>query len=192
MKLNQNSIADLREKLMSTRQVVCTGNPNRPFTLASGFKKIFPDAIFLCRDTGWDLKSISPEHRADLKKIFKQCNTFLNCSYIAPGVLSELLEICHESVKFCDVVNVGSTHEYDGLGHEDYQISKLNLRNQSLRYNSFRFKTCHYILGGIKKDHSDKTKDWLDVDLICQSIIDIWRKPYHTPMIVIDQFKEPW
>lgn len=176
---------------MSERKVVCTGNPDREFTLASGFRKFFPDAIFLHRSSGWDLANISEEQKNELQKIFKQCNTFLNCSYIGPDVQTNLLKICHESVVWCDVVNIGSTHEYDNLGTSSYCKSKIALRQLSLTLNSFRFKTSHCIIGGIKTNDPKQTH-WLDIDLICQSIIEIWHRPYHCPMMVIDQHKEPW
>lgn len=190
--MQHDQIREMRKKLMDERKVVCTGNPDRSGTLAQGFKKIFPNAIFLCRDTGWDLQHLDENTTFNLQQVFGSCNTFLNCSYIAPGVQANLLDICHDSVKFCDVVNIGSTHEYDGLGSDSYRTSKLELRDRSLQYNSFRFSTCHFCLGGIKNDDSDTKRQWLDVDLICKTIVDIWNYPYSVPMMVMDQRKEPW
>jgi hypothetical protein len=181
-----------RRKLMSQRRVVCTGNPDKEGTLASGFRRIFPDAVFLCRTTGWDLTDHSEKQRQRLTQVFSGCNTFLNCSYIEPHNQIWLLDVCDQSVKFCDVVNIGSTHEYDGLGSLEYQDSKNKLRERSLALNTFRFRTCHFILGGIKKDHSDLQKNWLDVDLICKTIIDVWNHPYCIPITCMDQFKKPW
>jgi len=183
---------DYRQQLMSNRQVVCTGNPLRPGTLASGFVKIFPNAIFLCRSTGWDLSNIDEACKARLSEVFSTCNTFLNCSYVAPEVQTTLLESCYNSVKFCDVINIGSTNEYDGLGSKNYQAAKVNLRTKSLQLNSFRFNTCHLIVGGIKNDSSDLKSTWLDIDLICNTAVEIWNRPYLTPIMAMDQHKEPW
>jgi len=177
---------------MSSRRVVCTGNPNRPGTLAGGFQKLFPDAVFLCRSTGWDLQTLDPSQIQRLHDVFSACNTFLNCSYIAAGIQNSLLDICHKSTKHCDVVNIGSTHEYDGLGRQDYRDSKSRLRDASLSLNSFRFRTCHFILGGIKNDDSDLKKNWLDIDLICEEIVRIWTLPYLVPLTSLDQHKKPW
>ena len=177
---------------MLQRRVVCTGNPDRSGTLASGFKKLFPDAVFLCRSTGWQLNTQDKLQTDRLHDVFSVCNTFLNCSYIAPDVQSNLLDICHDAVKFCDVVNIGSTHEYDGLGHEDLKTSKLRLREKSLSYNSFRFRTCHFMLGGIKKDDSEVKQHWLDIDTICQEIVRIWTLPYQVPLTSMEQNKLPW
>lgn len=192
MDQKQQQIFELRKKYMQQRKVVCTGNPDRPGTLASGFKKLFPDAVFLSKTTGWNLLNIDLTCENSLKDIFKQCNTFLNCSYIGPDVQSNLLKICNQSVKFCDVVNIGSSHEFDNLGPETYKNSKLTLRENSLAFNTFRFSTTHVILGGIKNDNSDAKADWLNIDLICQTIVDVWQKPYASPIFAIDQFKEPW
>lgn len=185
-------LINARSKLMQSRRVVCTGNPEITNTLAHGFKKIFPDAVFLCTSTGYDLNDHSPDMIDRLQKVFTGCNTFLNCSYIAPGVQSWLLQTCNDSVKFCDVVNIGSTHEYDGLGHPSYQQSKSDLRALSLKLNTFRFRTYHVLLGGIKKDSSEAKKNWLDIDLICAEIVSMWSKPYHQPMVTLDQNKAPW
>ncbi len=151
MNAQQIKLAQLREKLMSNRKVICTGNPSDPSTLASGFKKIFPDATFIHRSAGWDLTDQSTESRTKLKELFSQHNTFINASYIAPHVQSYLLEVCDQSVKFCDVFNIGSTHEYDNLGRADYTQSKLDLRDKSLQLNTYRFRTHHIMVGRIKK-----------------------------------------
>ena len=177
---------------MSLRRVVCTGNPDRPGTLAGGFRKLFPDAVFLCRSTGWDLQTLDPSQIQRLSDVFSACNTFLNCSFIAPGIQKSLLDICYGSTKHCDVVNIGSMHECDGLGNEDYRASKLRLRDTSLSYNSFRFRTCHFILGGIKNDNSDLKKDWLDIDVICREVVRIWTLPYMVPLASMDQHKKPY
>ena len=191
MEKQQEYIGSARKAIMSNRKVVCTGNPERPGTLASGFKKLFPDAVFLCRSTGWDLTDLK-NNEEKLIDVFKKCNTFLNCSYIGPMVQSELLAICQKTVKFCDVVNIGSTHEYDGYGTKSYQLSKLDLREHSLKFNTFRLSTCHFMLGGIKNDASPEKEDWLDIDLICQTIVSQWDLPYRVTMTVMDQNKQPW
>jgi hypothetical protein len=188
----KTKIAQLREKLMLNRTVLCTGNPSNPSTLASGFKKIFPHITFIHRDAGWDLTDQSPASKERLKKLFAQHNTFINASYIAPYVQSYLLETCNQSVKHCDVFNIGSTHEYDGIGSLEYQQSKLDLRNKSLQLNTYRFQTHHVILGGIQKEHSSGTIDWLEIPTICNLITWIIEQPFDIPMICIDQPKTPW
>lgn len=181
-----------RNKLMSDRKVVCTGNPNVQGTLANGFKKLFPDATFIHRSAGWDLADDSDVMNERLTKLFSQHNTFINASFIAPHVQTRLLIICNNAVKFCDVYNIGSTHEYDGLGSAEYVESKLQLRETSLKLNSFRFTTHHIILGGIANKDKDGTANWLDVDVICSVVPWIASQPFNVPIIGIDQFKDPW
>jgi hypothetical protein len=185
-------IAHLREKLMSDRTVLCTGNPANPMALASGFIKIFPKITFIHRSAGWDLTDQSTEAKAKLKEVFSRHNTFINASYIAPNVQSYLLELCNQSVKFCDVFNMGSTHEYDNLGRNEYKQSKLDLRDKSLQLNSYRFRTHHIMLGGIKKESDPSTENWLDIADICSLIPWITGQPFDVPLICIDQFKSPW
>jgi hypothetical protein len=188
----QIKIAKLREKLISNRKVICTGNPSDPSTLASGFVKIFPNATFIHRSAGWDLTDHSAESRTKLKELFSQHNTFINASYIAPHVQSYLLEVCNQSVKFCDVFNIGSTHEYDGLGSEDYKQSKLSLQNNSLQLNNYRFRTHHVIVGRIKKTSDPESNNGLNIPVICSIVPWILQQPFEVPLICIDQPKAPW
>jgi len=192
MDIKQQKIDFLRKKLMSNRKVICTGNPNNANTLASGIKILFPDTTFVHQSNGWDLKDRSEFFQKKLKNLFENHNTFINASYIGPGVQSYLLELCHQSVTFCDVFNIGSTHEYDGLGSVEYQQSKLNLRHDSLRLNSYRFQTHHIVLGGIKMQSKPETQDWLDISTICEVIPWILAQPFKIPLIAIDQPKAPW
>lgn len=190
---NQQKIIQIaRNKFVETRKILCTGNPDNPTTLASGIRKIYPGTTFIHRSAGWDLANLSKNDELELGKLFSQHNTFINASFIAPFVQSKLLTICNNSVKFHDVVNIGSTHEYDGLGHEKLTESKLDLRNISLKLNTFRFKTHHIVLGGINRGLSPDTQDWLDIDTICNIIPWLFSQPFNVPIIGIDQFKAPW
>jgi hypothetical protein len=189
---HQTKLAQLRKKLMSDRKVICTGNPNKVSTLASGFKKIFPNITFIHRAAGWDLTDQSATAQQNLKELFAKHNTFINASYISPYVQSYLLDTCNQSVKFCDVFNIGSTHEYDGLGGIDYQQSKLDLRNKSLQLNTYRFRTHHIVLGGLQKESDPATRDWLDIPTICDIVPWIITQPFEVPLICVDQLKVPW
>ena len=188
----QIKLTHLRKKLMSDSKVICTGNPDRPSTLASGFKKLFSNITFIHLKAGWDLTDQSPSAQQNLRELFAKHNTFINASYIAPYVQSYLLNMCNQSVKFCNVFNIGSTHEYDGLGSIDYQQSKLDLRNKSLKLNTYRFRSHHIVLGGIRKESNPDTDDWLDISTICNIVPWITEQPFEVPLICIDQPKEPW
>ena len=185
----KETLENLRNRLMARQKVICTGNPNKPFTLASGFKKLFPDATFIHRESGWDLTDRSLSAQEKLKTAFASHNTFINASYIGPYVQSYLLEICHHSVKYCNVFNIGSTHEYDNLGSTEYQNSKLDLRNKSLQLDTYRFQTHHIILGSVE---SATTQNHIEISTICQMIPWILEQPFKIPLIAINQPREPW
>lgn len=182
------SIDLARTKYMQQRRVVCTGNPHRPGTLAQGLQKIYPQAVFLCRGHGWDLTDHGPENHAKLSAVFSQSNTFFNCSYISAGTQSWLLAVCHGAVKFCDVINIGSTHEYDGMGTDSLRESKLHLRAQSLALDSYRFRTTHCVLGTLDpaQDHC------LDIDTVCAAMVALWDQPFHVPLTSMTPPRQPW
>lgn len=182
-------IGNLRKRYMSHRRVLCTGNPDESWTIASGVRRHWPDATFISRSNGYDLKTADQNQLAQL---FKDHNTFINASYIGAGVQSRLLQICNQSTKFCDVFNIGSTHEYDELGPAHYRDSKLNLRQLSLSLNTFRFKTCHMIIGGIKKTNDPEYTSWLEVDEICELIKWVMAQRFNVPIISMDQPQKPW
>ena len=175
---------------MAQRRVLCTGNPDKPFTLAHGFKKIFPSATFIHKSTGWDLTDESEQATQRLMSLFKKHNTFINSSYIAPLVQSRLLDICNQSVKFCDVFNIGSTHEFDGLGDKEYTESKLDLQKKSLGLHTYKFNTHHIILGSIKQDNTNQ--NLLDIDTVCNIVPWILSQSFDVPVICINQFKQSW
>lgn len=191
---NKKKLAEIRQRLMSCRRVLCTGNPDNPLFLASGFRKIFDNITFIHRSAGWDLTDQSESAKHRLRLLFAQHNTFINASHIGFGIQCNLLELCNQSVKHCDVFNIGSTHEYDGGGSAAYQQSKLALRNKSLDLNTYRFQTHHIILGKIDKTlHSeDIAKKALEIDTICGVVVWIMQQPFKVPVICIDQVKMPW
>lgn len=181
-----DSITLIRNKLMADRKVLCTGNPDNPNNIAHGVQKIWPDATFLSKSSGWDLTNFD---ETELIDIFKQHNTFINNSYIAPGVQKNLLDICNKSVKFCDVVNIGSTHELTDEGSNEYRRSKIELKEASLHYNTFRFQTTHVILGGIA---TESNPEWLNTDTIAETIYWCLHQEFKVPLISIIQPKQAW
>ena len=186
---NKKMLENLRNKFMANQKIICTGNPNKPFTLASGFKKLFPNATFIHSESGWNLTDRSPAAEEKLKTAFASHNIFINASYIGPYVQSYLLEICHQSVKYCTVFNIGSTNEYDNLGSLEYQNSKLDLRNKSLQLDTYRFQTHHIILGAIE---TSTTENHIEISTICQMIPWILDQKFKIPLIAINQPREPW
>ena len=177
---------------MQKRKVLCTGNPNKPYTIASAVQKIFPETTFIYKSNGYDLLNIKDEQYNDLIKLFSSHNTFINASYIGPYVQNKLLSLCNNSCKICDVFNIGSTHEYDGLGSNEYTNSKKNLQELSLKYKSYRFKTCHIIVGKIQKQLDNGNNQDICVSEICDIIQWVINQRFDVPLISLDQPKKPW
>ena len=132
----------LRELVMSNRMVLCTGNPDRKGSIASGIREVFPNTTFIHRSNGYDLTKVS------IKDIMSKHNCFINTAYIEHGIQLKLLNDYFESVKIGEVFNIGSTHEYDNLSKDkDYAVNKIMLRNRSLELNNYRINSIHIVLG---------------------------------------------
>ena len=185
----QQQILAGRNHAMKTRKILCTGNPDRKGTIASGVREIWPEATFIHLSNGYDFWDLR-EKQKDIEELFKQHNTFINASYVK-GYQARLLQICNENMIVGDVFNIGTTHEYDNLGHEEYKNNKLELRKLSLELNSFRFQTCHIIIGGIDVG-TPETNSWIKPTRIAKMIKWITEQDVKIPIIGIDQPKQPW
>ena len=184
----EEQILQARNNFMAAPKVLCTGNPDKSACIASGVKHLFPDATFIHRSNGYDLTNIDEDM---LKNLFESHNTFINASYISENCQQELLKLCNKHMKIGNVFNIGSTHEYDNLGDDTYTQSKQALRKLSLELNSFRFQTCHIVLGGIRTDKKE-TKGWISPLEIAKLIKWTTTQRYKVPIIGIDQPKQPW
>ena len=183
---------DYRNIFFKQQKILCTGNPDKIGTIASGVREHFSDCTFIHKSNGYDLANLDVDTTNRLVELFKTHNTFINASFISGFVQSNLLTLCNKSAKIIDVFNIGSTHEYDNLGNELYTRSKLDLRNKSLEYNSYRFKTCHIIVGWIKKNNDPIMENWIDVKEICNIITWVSKQRFNVPIISIDQPKHAW
>ena len=189
MNQQQSNILNIRNKFMSQRKVLCTGNPDKSGTIASGIKELYPDATFIHLSKGYDFCNLGNKLQS-LEKLFQSHNTFINASYVK-GAQINLLDICYKNMKIGDVFNIGSTHEYDGLGSDSYRLNKLKLRENSLNFNSFRFQTCHIIVGGIDIGVAE-SREWIKPKQIAELINWITLQKFKMPIISIDQPKQPW
>lgn len=168
----------LRELVMSNRMVLCTGNPDRKGSIASGIRQVFPDTTFIHRSNGYDLTKVS------IKDIMSKHNCFINASYIGPGIQCNLLDDYFETVKIGEVFNIGSTHEYDGLStNTDYETSKQTLRDRSLLLNNYRINSTHIVLG---------EKDKITPNRIAHLIKWITEQEMKFPIIGFDHPKQEW
>lgn len=185
----QQQILAFRNDSMKKRKVLCTGNPNRDGTIASGVREIWPAATFIHLSNGFDFLSLGDKEK-ELENLFMTHNTFINASYVG-GVQKKLLHLCHKNMTIGDVFNIGSTHEYDNLGEEDYTKNKIELRRIGLELNSFRFQTCHIVMGGIDVGTAE-TVGWVKPITIAETMKWITEQQVKIPIIGIDQPKKPW
>tara|TARA_A100001011_G_C14293721_1_gene837406 strand:+ start:1941 stop:2513 length:573 start_codon:yes stop_codon:yes gene_type:complete len=185
----QQQILALRNHSMKKRKVLCTGNPDSKGTIASGVREIWPDTTFIHFSNGFDFLALGDKEK-ELENLFKTHNTFINASYVG-GVQEKLLRLCNKNMTIGDVFNIGSTHEYDNLGDEDYAKNKIELRRISLELNSFRFQTCHIVMGGIDVG-TPETAGWVKPVTIAETIKWITEQQIKIPIIGIDQPKQPW
>ncbi len=184
----QQKILTVRNMLMAKRKVLCTGNPNKDGTIASGIKEIWPDATFIHLSNGYDFNK--GENEEKLKKLFQTHNTFVNASYVR-GVQKKLLKMCSENMTIGDVFNIGSTYEYDNLGGEEVTKNKIELREMSLKINNFRLQTTHIVMGGIDTGLPN-TNAWIKPKKIAEMIKWVTEQDIKIPIIGIDQPKQPW
>jgi len=187
----EDLILKARNTLMSTPKVLCTGNPNNINYIANGIKQVFPNSTFIHKSNGFDFTNINESIEKKLQQLFSTHNTFINASYINDNCQQKLLKICNKYMPIGNVFNIGSTHEYDNLGPKNYTKSKQTLRDLSLQLNTFRFQTCHIILGGIKKDNKE-TENWVSPLEVAELINWIIKQRYKIPIIGINQPKQPW
>lgn len=143
-------------------KIICTGNPDKDFTIAHSIKKYFPDTTFVHRSNGFDLTT--NDGKLLFEQLLKEHNVFINSSYIDHGIQEQLLCIARNTWNAGHVFNIGSTIEYQTFKTNDtlYLESKLNLRNKSIELCRLDFKTTHIIISGFKNnDPIAKTIQWI-------------------------------
>ena len=69
--------------------------------------------------------------------------------------------------------------------------NKIELRETSLKLNSFRFQTTHIVMGGIDIGEPE-TENWVKPMKIVEMIKWVTEQDIKIPIIGIDQPKQPW
>jgi hypothetical protein len=137
-------------------RIICTGNPDKSYTLAHTVRRYFPDTKFIHKSNGYDFLT---EHGLNLfQDEITNYNVFLNCSYIDIGIQESLLNITKNNWKCGHVFNIGSIAEYgDASNYADpaYINSKISLKKTSLTFGYYDFKTTYMILGGFRNVELD-------------------------------------
>lgn len=179
-------LSALRQRLMTPRKIICTGNPDRPGTVAQAIHKLWPQTTFVSQSLGYDFLQ---KDLTALQQLISSHNTFINSSYVAPGVQLGLLELARQTWKFGHVINLGSTHEFQDQG--EYGQSKRVLRERSLELHDYRFRTTHVILGGLR-DSDPQHQTWLNIDDLAHTIKWIIEQSFDVPLIGVQAEKQPW
>lgn len=171
-------------------KILCTGNP-KDQTIASGIKKIYPDAHFASRSSGYDLRFWDPGSEEHFRKNIVNYNVFINSSYLCKWGQHQLLEVTHEEWSKYKIsghiVNIGSSAEFLGFDSKlgNYSVQKKSLRDLSLQlHNKNKIKTTHVIVGGIN-DGIAGHEDWLSIDTITETIKYTIEHPNSIPLIAI-------
>lgn len=182
--MNNTLLKQLRQRLVSQQNILCTGNPADEFTIASGIQKVFPHANFISRSNGWDLSGDLTE----FKQLIQKYTVFINASRIENGCQLRLLNAAAESLKYGHLVSIGSCTEYL-TQQTDYSRAKLALQQRSLELYSYRLRTTHIVLGGLQDlNHPD----WLPAETLANTIKWVLEQPFDIPIIGVEPEKDPW
>lgn len=109
-------------------KVMITGN--KEYGLAKSLAKVFPQADFVGRPTGYDLST-------DSERIAEQAlnyDLFINCAYVGSfnqvTLLDKVYNLSNKHNHNLHIINVGSTIDRVP-NHSDYAINKKSLREHS-------------------------------------------------------------
>ena len=171
------TISNLRNKIMTPRKILSTGNPDNPNELASGLRAVLPDTDFISRTSGFNLDMSVHDNRIQFQEKIKEYNTFINLSYIKQGNQLELLNCVQEQWKFGEVINIGSVSDQLDT---PYGLDKKQLKETSLHANTYRLRTSYVSLGSVSPRAVGDIVKWL---LDSEFVI---------PIIGYEEEKQPW
>lgn len=174
--------------------ILCSGNPNDQ-TVASAVRRLWPEASFASRATGYDLRFWTPGSEDFFRQNIVNYRVFINSSFICGNGQLQLLETAHQSWSDAGIhgyiINIGSTAEHMGINeakevYATYSIQKRSLRDRSLQLNGKNnIKTSHIIAGGLN-DGKPENSQCLDLDHLASVIKWIIDAPYSMPLLQIE------
>jgi hypothetical protein len=168
-------------------KILCTGNPN-DYTIARAIQKVFPNADFASRNTGYDLRFWDSKDEMYFRGNLKNYNVLINSSFVSNGAQQKILEVTRDCWESGHVFNIGSTAEYEGIKSNlpmTYCVQKRALRDMSLSLNSNKFRTTHIIAGGLN-DNKAGHENWLNPDKVASIINWILHSDLNIPLIGIE------
>lgn len=183
------NLSELRKLATSPQRILCTGNPDREYTIASAVRALYPAADFISSSTGYDLTGDLTEFKNKLGSY----NVLINASHIRPGTQLNILNACSDVWRYGHVINIGSSSEYnpDTYSSPEYARAKLALRNRSLELNTYRFRTTHIVLGGLHTSRPG-TDSWLEVAQVADVIKWVLTADFNVPIIGVEPTQTPW
>lgn len=173
--------------------ILCSGNPTHQ-TVASAVNRLYPNSAFMSRSNGYNFSTWSIQVEELFKRAIVKHTTFINSSYIAPGVQNKLLEAAYQEWMCKDIkghiINIGTTAEWsDNNLHKEYILSKQALRARSLELNDLTgitgVKTSYIIVGGIN-DGKPGTEKYLNVSAVAHAIDWIIKNPNRIALLQIE------
>jgi hypothetical protein len=169
-------------------KILCTGNPDHS-TIASGVQKIFPEADFASRATGYDLRLWDPADEEHFKQQIAKYDVFINSSFIVNGAQQRLLELTYDVWTSGHVFNIGSSAEYLGrdsfLPH--YSAQKRSLRDVGLSMNNTNFRVTH-ITAGKLNDGKPENSAGLELIKVAEVIKWVIETDNNIPIIGIESW----
>ena len=168
-------------------KILCTGNPG-DYTIARAIQKMFPDADFASRSTGYDLRFWNIKDEMHFRDKLTNYNVLINSSFISNGAQQKILEITRDCWDSGHIFNIGSIAENEGIISNlpmSYCVQKRALRDMSLSLNSNKFRTTHIVAGGLN-DGKLGHENWLHPDNVANVISWILSSNLNIPLIGIE------
>jgi NADP-dependent 3-hydroxy acid dehydrogenase YdfG len=161
--------------------ILCTGNPDK-LTIAWAAKQKWNQVKCISLSSGWDLKLVNQHNKLQFSSLIRNFDVFINSSFIAPNVQSQLLTLVCNEWMAADIkghiITIGTTLEMsEDKEFQLYINDKRELRNLSLDLSNQTaktgVKTTYVVVGGINNQQPNTT-DFVDpcavVDLIDWSL----------------------
>lgn len=172
-------------------KMLCTGNPTHA-TVASAVQRLWPEADFASRATGYDLRFWDPGSEAVFRSRIGNYDVFVNSSFICGGGQLALLETTVQEWQRLGqtgwIINIGSSAEW--LGSDSrwgvYSIQKRALRDRSLQLHGQNgMRTTHITAGGLN-DGRAENQNGLDLDHVARTIQWVLEQPFCVPLVYIE------
>lgn len=149
--------------------ILCTGNPDK-LTIAWAAKQKWNQVKCISLSSGWDLTLVNQHDKIQFSSLIRNFDVFINSSFIAPTVQSQLLTLVCNEWMAADIkghiITIGTTLEMsEDKKFQLYINDKRELRNLSLDLSNQTaktgVKTTYVVVGGIDNQQPD-TADFVD------------------------------